>query len=131
MKKHGILNSDISRILSYLRHKDCICICDCGMPCPDSTELIDISLAKNIPRFMDVLRILLGDLKVEKAFLAEEITTMNAAVLNEIKTELSSIPLEYMLHDTLKEKLTECKAVIRTGEASPYANIVLQAACIF
>ena len=44
MKRNGILNSDISRVLSYLGHTDQICIGDCGLPIPDETERIDLAL---------------------------------------------------------------------------------------
>ena len=40
MKKQGILNSDISRVLSYMGHTDTICIGDCGLPIPDAVKLI-------------------------------------------------------------------------------------------
>ena len=56
MKKSGVLNSDISRVLSYMRHTDTICISDCGLPCPDETELIDVSLEKGVPDFVRVLK---------------------------------------------------------------------------
>lgn len=68
MKKHGILNSDISRVLSYMRHTDLICISDAGLPCPDETELIDLSLRSGFPCFIDTLEVVLSDFKVQKFF---------------------------------------------------------------
>ena len=43
MKRAGILNSDISRVLSYMGHTDCICIGDCGLPIPNEVERIDLT----------------------------------------------------------------------------------------
>ena len=131
MKKSGILNSDISRILSYMRHTDTICISDCGLPCPDETELIDISLEKGVPDFVRVLKAVVNDMSVEKIFLAEEIRVNNPAVLKEIQTLLPGVKTDFMPHEEFKKKLLSCKAVVRSGEASPYANIILQSACIF
>lgn len=131
MKKSGILNSDISRILSYMRHTDTICISDCGLPCPDETELIDISLEKGVPDFVRVLKAVVNDMSVEKIFLAEEIRVKNPAVLKEIQTLLPGVKTDFMPHEEFKKKLLSCKAVVRSGEASPYANIILQSACIF
>ena len=131
MKIHGILNSDISRILSYMRHTDTLCIGDCGLPCPNGTELIDLALDKNFPRFMHVLKIVLSDMKIEKCILAEEISSKNVSVHNDILNLHLAVPIEYIPHDTFKTRLTTCKAIIRTGEATPYANIILQSACIF
>ncbi|MGI5057409.1 D-ribose pyranase [Treponema socranskii] len=131
MKKSGILNSDISRVLSYMRHTDTICISDCGLPCPDETELIDISLEKGVPDFVRVLKAVVNDMSVEKIFLAEEIRVKNPAVLKEIQTLLPGVRTDFMPHEEFKKKLLSCKAVVRSGEASPYANIILQSACIF
>ena len=55
MKKSGILNSDISRVLSYMGHTDTIAIGDCGLPVPEETERIDLALREGMPSFMDVL----------------------------------------------------------------------------
>ena len=131
MKKSGILNSDISRVLSYMRHTDTICISDCGLPCPDETELIDVSLEKGVPDFVRVLKAVVNDMSVEKIFLAEEIRVKNPAVLKEIQTLLPGVRTDFMPHEEFKKKLLSCKAVVRSGEASPYANIILQSACIF
>ena len=131
MKKSGILNSDISRVLSYMRHTDTICIRDCGLPCPDETELIDISLEKGVPDFVRVLKAVVNDMSVEKIFLAEEIRVKNPAVLKEIQTLLPGVRTDFMPHEEFKKKLLSCRAVVRSGEASPYANIILQSACVF
>ena len=131
MKTKGILNSDVSRVLSYMRHTDLICIGDCGLPCPESVELIDLSVSKNLPSFLQVLDAVLDDYKAEKFFLATEIKDKNPKIKKEIDSRLNSVDCTYITHDELKEKLSKCKAVIRTGEMSPYANIILQSACIF
>lgn len=137
MKRHGILNSDISRVLSYMGHTDQICIGDCGLPIPDETERIDLAVKFGVPAFMDVLKEVAGDMKIEKIFLAEEIKTNNPVILNEIETYFANpetgfmLEIVYISHKELKEMTKECKAVIRTGETSPYANIILQSGCIF
>ncbi len=133
MKKQGILNSDISRVLSYLGHTDTIAIGDCGLPIPDETERIDLALAFGIPTFMQTLEIVAQDMKIEKIILAEEIRTNNPDVLAQIEALFNGqqIEVEFISHAALKECTKQCKAVIRTGETTPYANIILQAGCIF
>jgi len=44
MKKHGILNSHISKVLTDLGHTDTIVIADCGLPIPDGVARIDLAL---------------------------------------------------------------------------------------
>ena len=133
MKKNGILNSDISRVLSYLGHTDCIAVGDCGLPIPDETERIDLALAFGIPTFMQTLEIVAKDMKIEKIILAEEIKIQNPEVLRQIETlfDAQNIETEYVSHAELKAMTKDCKAVIRTGETTPYANIILQSGCIF
>lgn len=133
MKKTGILNSDISRVLSYMGHTDQICIGDCGLPIPDEVERIDLALEFGVPTFMKTLEVVAKDMKIEKIILASEIREQNEKVLNEILEMFKEreIDIEYVTHSELKEKTKTCKAVIRTGETTPYANIILQSGCIF
>ncbi|MBE6052805.1 MAG: D-ribose pyranase [Clostridium sartagoforme] len=135
MKRNGIINSDISRVLSYLGHTDKICIADCGLPIPKETERIDLALKLGTPAFMDVLKEVASDMKIEKIILAEEIKVKNPNVLSEIEDYFSKLDIkpeiEYITHVELKLLTKECKAVIRTGETTPYANIILQSGCIF
>ena len=133
MKKAGILNSDISRVLSYLGHTDTICIGDCGLPIPDEVESIDLALCFGEPTFMRTLEIVAADMKIEKIVLAEEIKTQNPTVLAQIEELFAGLNIEvaYVSHTELKAQTHDCKAVIRTGETTPYANVILQAGCIF
>lgn len=133
MKRQGILNSDISRVLSYMGHTDCIAIGDCGLPIPDEVERIDLALKFGIPTFMDTLKVVAEDMKIEKIVLAEEIKTQNPQVLSEVEELFAGqdVEVEFVSHAELKAQTEKCKAVIRTGEITPYANIILQSGCIF
>lgn len=133
MKKAGILNSDISRVLSYMGHTDLICVGDCGLPIPDEVERIDLALKFGVPGFMETLEVVVNDMKVEKIVLAEEIKNQNPKVLCEIEALFAGqeIEVQFMSHTELKALTRDCKAVIRTGEITPYANIILQSGCIF
>lgn len=133
MKKAGILNSDISRVLSYMGHTDTICIGDCGLPIPDEVERIDLALKFGVPTFMETLKVVKEDMKIEKIVLATEIKEQNKQVLSEIEELFKDegIEVEYVPHVELKAQTKNCKAVIRTGETTPYANVILQSGCIF
>lgn len=135
MKKNGILNSDISSVLSYMGHTDQIAVGDCGLPIPEETERIDLALKFGVPGFMEVLCEVKKEMKIEKIILAEEIKTKNPEILEQILQLFDraeeDCEIEYVSHEELKEKTHTCKAVIRTGETTPYANIILQSACLF
>lgn len=135
MKKNGILNADISRVLSYMGHTDTLAIGDCGLPIPDETERIDLTLKLGVPSFMEVLEVVTKEMKIEKVVLAEEIREKNPKIHEEILNLVNEIGMDcefvYVSHENLKAQTKTCKAVIRTGETTPYANIILQSACLF
>jgi len=135
MKKTGIINADISRVLSYMGHTDTIAVGDCGLPIPDETERIDLAVTFGNPGFMEVLKAVVSDMKVEKIVLASEIKDRNKEVLSQIEELFDNLEtgfeIEFVSHEELKKKTKQCKAVIRTGETTPYANIILQSGCIF
>ncbi|CRL62441.1 D-ribose pyranase [Proteus mirabilis] len=133
MKKGVLLNSPISSVISRLGHTDKITIADAGLPIPSSVERIDLALTQGIPDFMSVLQTITHEMQVEAVMLAEEIKTINPILFKEIVSYLNlleqeqkkPIQITYVSHETFKRQLTENKAVIRTGECTPYANIVL------
>lgn len=129
MKKHGIVNRDIAEVLAKLGHTDTIVIGDCGLPVPEQVRCIDLSLKKGVPTFMDVLEEVLNDMEVEGATCAEEIKHNNEKVYRGILKQ--EIPLTYISHEQFKEETKAAKVIIRTGEMTPYANIILRAGVIF
>lgn len=132
MKKHGILNSEIAKVLTDLGHTDKIAIGDAGLPVPDGVKKIDLALTFSEPAFISVLQVVLSDMKVEAVVLAEEIKEQNAGQLAAVKAELTENErISYVSHEEFKEQLKDVKAVIRTGEATPYSNIILQSGVLF
>ncbi len=132
MKKHGILNSDIAKVLVDLGHTDKIAIGDAGLPVPDGVKKIDLALTLSEPAFISVLQVVLSDMKVEAVVLAEEIKEQNAGQVAAVKAELTENErISYVSHEEFKEQLKDVKAVIRTGEATPYSNIILQSGVLF
>ena len=104
-----------------------------GLPIPEEVERIDLALKFGVPSFMDTLAVVAEDMKIEKIVLAEEIKTQNPKVLGEIEALFAgqAIEVEFVSHSELKTLTRACRAVIRTGETTPYANIILQSGCIF
>ncbi|MDM5153454.1 D-ribose pyranase [Bacillus sp. DX1.1] len=131
MKRHGVLNSEIAAVLASLGHTDKIVIADCGLPVPEGVKRIDLAIELGKPSFLDVLQVVADDMAVEKLTLAEEITAHNAEVKLEVEARLKDAVPEYVSHEQFKELTKQAKVVIRTGEATPYANVILHAGVIF
>ncbi|MBS2904530.1 D-ribose pyranase, partial [Klebsiella pneumoniae] len=104
---------------------------DCGLPIPDETRRIDLALAKDIPTFIDTLKTVLIEFEAEEIILAEEIKEQNPKILEEVYEIFKEVKITFITHEELKLMTKECKAVIRTGEQTPYANIILKSGVIF
>ena len=131
MKKDGIVNQDLLNVMGSLGHTDRIVVCDVGLPIDKNVERVDLSITKGVAKFMDVLKPLLNELVVEKIILAQEIVTKSPAMYQEIVTLTKGIPLELVSHEEFKKLTKDTKAIIRTGECTPYANIILQSGVNF
>ncbi|MFB5676021.1 D-ribose pyranase [Paenibacillus terreus] len=132
MKKHGMLNSHISKVLSDLGHTDIIVIADAGLPVPDGVPKIDLALKLGTPGFREVVDLVAEDMVIEKVILAQEIKDENAEALQFITDKFGTGTVNASIsHEQFKALTRHAKAVIRTGEATPYANCILQAGVNF
>lgn len=125
MKKDGIINSQLTRVIAEMGHKDSLVISDCGLPISQNVERIDLALTKGYPKFIKVLKEVLKDLVVEKIILAEEIKTESPELEQEILALLPELEIEYLPHQKFKKETDTARAVVRSGEIIPYANIIL------
>ncbi|MGQ7336810.1 D-ribose pyranase [Streptococcus suis] len=127
MKKTGILNSEVAKLAADLGHTDRVCIGDLGLPVPPGVTKIDLALVSGQPTFQEVLDMYLEHIVVEKVILAEEIKTVNPDQWRAVLEKLDdSVAVEYVSHEALKNANQEVKAIIRTGENTPYSNIIVQ-----
>jgi len=131
MKKTGILNKDISEVVASLGHKDTLVIADAGLPIPAKTRRIDLALTEGIPNFLNTLRVVLTEMQVERAIVAEEMLKVSPDVYQAIKESLGDVSIETVTHLVFKEQTRSARAVIRTGEFTPYANVILVSGVVF
>ncbi|NJI14926.1 D-ribose pyranase, partial [Staphylococcus agnetis] len=104
-------------------------IADCGLPIPDGVKRIDLALTFGQPSFRDVYTEVSKHMAIETAIVAEEMKTHNAILFDDLNDDIPN--LNSVSHDELKLQSHDVKAIIRTGEATPYANIILQSAVLF
>ncbi len=132
MKKTTLLHSEISYLLASLGHQDLIVIADSGLPIPKSVKRIDLALTAGVPGFIETLEVVLSELHIEKAWIAEELIEQRGTVYPKLLERLADTEIGTLPHVELKQ-LIEHKAiaVIRTGECSPYANVILQSGVVF
>lgn len=131
MKKHGILNAQLSAYIAALGHKDTFLIGDAGMPIPKGVPIVDLALCGGVPTFTQVLDAVLEETAVEQYTLAEEIREKNPRLLAYMEEKLQGIEETFLPHDELKALSATVKFAIRTGEFTPYPNVILRAGVVF
>jgi D-ribose pyranase len=123
VKRSGIINAKLAGALAGLGHTDQVVVCDAGLPLPPGPEVVDLALRFGVPSFGVVLSALLEELVVEGATAAEEVERNPRS--HEYLT--ANLPdLGFVPHEELKRMVAGAKLVVRTGEATPYSNVILR-----
>jgi D-ribose pyranase len=138
MKRGTILHPALARLVASVGHGDLVVVADAGLPIPAGVERIDLAYAPGRPPFLDVLAALLEELEVERATVAAELARRAPApFVQALEARLLALPkvgrtgLEVVSHDDLKRLTGGARAVVRTGEFTPYANVVLSCGVVF
>ncbi|OIN06563.1 D-ribose pyranase [Oceanisphaera psychrotolerans] len=134
MKKTTLLNSHLSALVASVGHTDEIVLADAGLPIPAGPQRIDLAVSPGLPGLQPMLAALLSELQLEAVVLAEEIKTVSPDLHRQLLAQLAEaaaiqgrdIPVTYISHAAFKQQNAEAKAVVRTGECTPYANIILR-----
>lgn len=132
MKKVGILNTQLSQVIAQMGHTDGLTICDAGLPIPLHQPCVDLALTAGVPDFLSTVNAVLSELFIEKIVLAEEIRLHNPQIEHALLTLIAqqqaiqqkAIEIAYLPHEQFKHQSNQAKAVVRTGECSPYANVI-------
>lgn len=125
MKRNGLLNKDLNEVIAGIGHLDTFCICDAGFPIPEDRRRIDLSIVPNMPRFMPVLREILKEFIVEKAIVAHETQTNSPQIVKELREAMPGVEFQFVPHVEFKQMSRTVKGVVRTGECTPFCNVIL------
>jgi D-ribose pyranase len=131
MKKTPLLNVSLSEVIAGLGHGDMLVIADAGLPIPPQTRRIDLALTQGVPGFVETLRVVLEEMKVQSIVVAQETGRVSPGVLADIRRLLPDMPTETVSHEVFKERTRAARAIVRTGEFTPYANIILVSGVVF
>ncbi|HAB73923.1 MAG: D-ribose pyranase [Pantoea sp.] len=139
MKKGRLLNAELSYVIARLGHTDTLTIADAGLPIPAGPQRIDLALTPGTPDFMQVVKAVTLEMQVESALIAEEIKQHNPQLHSELLAVLEAlqqhqgnkIAVRYTSHEQFKQQTQRSQAVIRSGECSPFANVILSAGVTF
>jgi len=130
MKKGPVLNIALSQLIASLGHGDMVVIGDAGLPVPPGVPVIDLALTHGVPGFLQTLTTVLAEMQVERHVLADELADKNPAIAAAVAA-LDLPGREAVPHVDFKGRSARARAVVRTGECTPYANIILVAGVVF
>jgi D-ribose pyranase len=131
MKKTGLLNQQLSAVLAGMGHCDTLVIGDCGLPIPAGVERVDLALTPGVPGFLETLKIIQTELQIESAVIASEMPEKSPVLHQALMPMLEGIEVSQVKHERFKELTAKAVAVVRTGECTPYANIILKSGVFF
>ncbi len=124
MRREGILNAQLAGALARPGHTDTPVLRDAGLPIPPSPEVVDLAFRFGVLPFETVLSGILEELVVEGATAADETEAQNPRSYELLQTRLPDLKLVH--HEKLRRLVAGAKLVIRTGEATPYSNVILR-----
>jgi len=130
MLRTGIVNAQLLAVLARLGHTQTLVVADAGLPVPPGVEVVDLAVVYGTPSFPVVLEAVLEAIVVEAACVAEEVVDANPESWRFLQGALDA-PIERMAHEELKARTATARAIVRTGEATPYANVILRAGVPF
>lgn len=125
MKRSGILNPEISHLLASTGHTDYFTVCDRGFPIHVSQKRIDLALTDDLPKVLDVLRLINAEFVIDRVVVAEEAGRFLPDFVDELQAIHPELRIEPVPHLELKRLSNEGRATIRTGDTTPYANLLV------
>lgn len=130
MKRTALMNRHLSSLVASLGHLDEIVVADAGLPVPAGVKVIDLAVTAGVPSFRELLTALKSELVIEGAVWAEEASAeltslMQQEVASWAEETGKAITVSRLSHEAFKHRTQTARAVIRTGEVTPYANIIL------
>ncbi len=132
MRRSGLLHAELNRLIAAMGHTDTLVIADVGLPVPAGVPCIDLAVLPGLPAFAEVFEAVYRELAVERATFASEIHPRNPALeALAVRLQGEGLAVDEVPHEEFKRRSASARAVIRTGETSPYANVILHAGVTF
>lgn len=131
MKLGGVLNHRLAMVIAEMGHTDGLTVADAGLPVPLEVERIDLAVSRGVPSFGQVLEAIASELEVEEIVIAREAFDRNPELLRTVERCYPGIPVKAVPHEDFKNATRNTRAVVRSGECTPYSNVILRGGVIF
>ena len=126
MQKTGILNPQLASLLARVRHTNTLVIADRGFPFWPMIETVDISLVDDVPTVLQLIAAVRANHNFTLAYMAREFQKNNSAATRACFAKgLAGVPTKFEPHVAFKQRVPNAIGLIRTGDTTPYANVIL------
>jgi D-ribose pyranase len=129
----GIIHPQLSRVIAECGHTDAIVVADAGLPIPLGVERVDLAYRAGSPAFLDILDCVLAEFVVERAVISEEMEAQSPGMLAAVRDrlEMVGVLVDAVPHSDFKALTRDARAIVRTGEYTPYSNVMLYSGAPF
>lgn len=131
MKKTGVLNADISEVIASMGHGDMLVVSDAGLSIPVGVRRIDLAVKKGVPSLLETAEVIAGELKVERIVVPDEMESACPHILQGLMTIFKNVAVEKVPTAEYRELTRTARAIVRTGEFTPYANVIFVSGVVF
>jgi D-ribose pyranase len=131
MKKRGLLQHALVATIASMGHTDLLVIADAGLPVPPGVPCIDLAIRCGLPPMLDVTHAVADELEVEEIIVADELLARDEVLPAALRELFPGARFRHVTHDELKRLSAGARAVVRTGECTPYHNVILASGVTF
>jgi D-ribose pyranase len=125
MKRGPLLHPGLHHLLASTGHTDYFTICDRGFPVPIGPERIDLALTDDIPTVLDVLKLVHADFHIDRIVIPAEVQDIAPHRVAELRAVAPGVLLYPVPHLDFKRMSHTARATVRTGDTTPYGNIII------
>ena len=124
-----ILNPQLLSLLARVRHTNVLVIADRGFPFWPQMETVDLSIVDDLPTVLQVLAAVRGSCVIGKAWMAKEFLRANdRRTQTRFVAALKGASVKFEPHVDFKKRVPSAIGLIRTGDTTQYANMILESA---
>jgi D-ribose pyranase len=131
MRKRGLLQQALAGTIASMGHTDLLVIADAGLPVPPGVTCIDLAVRCGLPPMLDVTGAVADELEVEEIIVAAELLARDETLPSALRELFPDAGFRSVSHDELKRLSAQARAVVRTGECTPYHNVILVSGVTF
>jgi D-ribose pyranase len=122
----GILNPQILSLLARVRHTNALVISDRGFPFWPQIETVDVSVVDDLPTVLQLIAAVRANHNFTQAYMPREFQKNNSAATRaSFAKSLAGVLTKFEPHIQFKKRVPNAIGLIRTGDTTQYANVIL------